>query len=439
MRTVEDLDTGYWILISSTSESKMLRLTMRGIFLVILICLEFAAYSVQGSVQPEPVSSHWKGEISSTRKDTIEDAVTAGGAVPVIDLGRDDNDDELVLEIARACESPGFFQVINHGIPQLLMDSFRDQCRLYFALDDETKQSWKRQADNARGFFDDELTKQVRDWKECLDMGVPGSRDWTLPDDDPRNACLDGFNRFPPVEILPDYRRVSVEYFQACEELSKRLAKLMTRGLGRSDSDPFLLDLAANHSSYLRTNYYPRYHVQRETHPPQLGISPHKDAGFLTVLLQDDDCHLLQVPSHGTHGPWNTVKPIPGALTINTGDMAQVWSNGRYRAPLHRVLTNSEKPRYSAPFFYNPPYHAKVEPVRQGNDHNRYHPVLWAYFRALRFAGDLTDLGVEIQIEDFETGESKPSEHLRRQKVFLQRGLAYQPFDVERYREILQA
>ena len=34
--------------------------------------------------------------------------------------------------------------------------------------------------------------------------------------------------------------------------------------------------------------------------------------------------------------------------------MLQVYSNDRYVAPLHRVLANRDKHRYSAPFFFNP-------------------------------------------------------------------------------------
>ncbi|KAL7569908.1 hypothetical protein ACA910_008572 [Epithemia clementina (nom. ined.)] len=390
---------------------------------------------VNASVQTETAHAHHDTHHVGGESTTINHE----SGVPVIDLSRDDDDETLIQEIAQACQSPGFFQVINHGIPQLLLNSFRDQCKLYFALDEKLKQMWKRQADNARGFFDDELTKQVRDWKECLDVGVPGSRDWLLDDDDPRNACLDGFNRFPFTDILPGYRSVTVKYFSACEALSKRLAGLMARGLGVPCDDPFIMDMAANHSSYLRTNYYPPFeaHTDSDAGPWPLGISPHKDAGFLTVLLQDDDCHLLQVPCHGIHGRWMLVRPIPGALTINTGDMAQVWSNGKYQAPLHRVLTDSVKPRYSAPFFYNPPYHATVEPATSFTENRKYHPVLWAYYRAMRFAGDMTDLGVEIQIEDFEIGQPKPSHHLKSQKAFLHHGFAHLPFDVERCRSIL--
>ena len=39
-----------------------------------------------------------------------------------------------------------------------------------------------------------------------------------------------------------------------------------------------------------------------------------------------------------------------------------VFSAG-YHAPEHRVLTNPLKPRYSAPFFYNPAYAAAVAPL----------------------------------------------------------------------------
>jgi hypothetical protein len=230
-------------------------------------------------------------------------------------------------------------------------------------------------------------------------------------------------------------------------------------------------DLEEGHTSYLRTNFYPP--CQSKEIPSPLGISPHTDAGFLTILLQDDNCHSLQVFTEHD-GLWVTVHPVPGALTINTGDMAQVWSNSEYRAPLHRVLTDSSRDRYSAPFFYNPGYETWVRPMAkvvnsdsvQAVDHTKYHDILWGYFRAVRFAGDLTDLGVELQIEDVQRlrnegrvwqhhghwrnyfpgdtrGEAvqfKPL-HVETQTLFVGRKSRLvkspQPFNVERYRELL--
>ena len=211
--------------------------------------------------------------------------------------------------------------------------------------------------------------------------------------------------------------------------------------------------LREQHTSYLRTNYYPPY-IPGETAlpdsdeahkkdsdepPPPLGISPHKDAGFLTVLVQDDDCHSLQVAQfeNGDESlvpTWRTVHPVPGAFTINTGDMAMIWSNGRYRAPLHRVLT-AQTARISAPFFYNPGCGQIVGPAASlaRTEKPMYYPCSWGYFRAVRFAGDFTDIGVEIQISDFLCGREEEEEeeegteqrekvvspHLRRQEAFL--------------------
>jgi isopenicillin N synthase-like dioxygenase len=435
------------------------------------------------------------------------DVVNDCNEVPVIDLCMADNKEEVIIQqIAQACVSPGFFQVINHGVPASTMSNFRQAMEHFFALPQATKNALKRNERNARGYFDDELTKQRRDWKEALDVGMPGSGSWDLDDDDPKNACLDGFNQFPSssdsVDVeptLPTFRQDVIDYFKACEELSYTLAKYMSLGLdvdvdveedsggtctgddgtqnsNQSSNINLANQLRDNHTSYLRMNHYPpcacrdddnenddENHQGQGPQPQQkqtpLGISPHTDAGFLTVLLQDDDCHSLQVAKHRKAGDntgdslqWMPVTPVPGALTINTGDMCCIWSDGRYKPPLHRVLTNKEKKRYSAPFFYNPPYDASIIPLpsllKKGgagpagpdcadeSDTRLYtHPCVWGYFRAVRFAGDLTDLGAEIQISDYAKGTT--SKNPARQVRFLRDADFQAPFSVERYRPLL--
>ena len=242
---------------------------------------------------------------------------------PVVDLSNP-SQDEVIAQIATACSTFGFFQVINHGMSEELISSFRECCLVdYFRLPHETKVQWKRNQSNARGFFDDELTKQKRDWKECLDVGVPNTRDWAVPDESMSNHCLDGYNQLPPADVLPKFRPTLVKYFDECAELSHRIAVLMAKGLGEDESHPFIRELRSDHSSYLRTNYYPpctavNEDTSRDDIAP-LGISPHKDAGFLTVLLQDEDCHSLQVQCPNDKSKWITVHPAPGSLTINTG------------------------------------------------------------------------------------------------------------------------
>ena len=306
---------------------------------------------------------------------------SASDAPPIIDLAAPR--DDLVAAVSAACSEWGFFQITNHNVDESLRADFNAQSRAFFALPASAKHALRRDASNARGFFDDELTKQRRDWKEALDFGQSPARDggWELANDDAAHANLDGFNRFPSPALLPAFKPTMAAYFDTLTLLSERVATLMALGLGAPDARATISPSA--HTSYLRLNYYPICEQQRGSsadgcgdEAPPLGISPHSgmpsahaalslslslslsrtfrvpsahsalslspspspsfpyyyftsDAGFLTVLEQDPDCHSLQV-RHRASDPsdeasWRTVRPVPGALTVNTGDMAQIW------------------------------------------------------------------------------------------------------------------
>ena len=134
--------------------------------------------------QPQKKQPH---HVPTTTQATPPPSSSQSEKIPVIDLSSSD-DEELAQQIASACSTYGFFHVVGHGVSQDLIEQFREQCRLYFDLESSFKTLWKRNATNARGFFDDELTQQRRDWKQCLDVGVPGSRSWDLEDGHPLNG-----------------------------------------------------------------------------------------------------------------------------------------------------------------------------------------------------------------------------------------------------------
>ena len=102
-------------------------------------------------------------------------------------------------------------------------------------------------------------------------------------------------------------------------------------------------------------------------------------------------------------GEWVPVDPISGALTINAGDMLQVWSNGRVKAAEHRVrASKAGGERHSIAFFLNPGYEANIHPQQlRANERMKYRSMNWGAFRALRFQGDYSDSGEEVQIEHF--------------------------------------
>ena len=301
-----------------------------------------------------------------------------------------------VAEIREACQKWGFFQCTRHGIPERVLDDFDRECRSFFELPLSVKAPIKRTASNSRGWFDDELTKQIRDWKECIDIGQPG------------RSKVDGENQWPDPSAAPAFRPAMEKYYSHCWSLSRALLRACAVGLGMA---PDHFDEEAEpHTSYLRLNYYPvcnakiapATHGYDEPDPDvdgNLGINKHSDAGCLTVLRQyPDEPSSLQV-FHG--GEWHRVVPLPGALTINIGDMMQVWSNGKYRAPLHRVLADRDRVRYSAPFFYNPSYETLVTPVSSAGP-PKFFPLSWAEFRRRRFEGDFgDDDSADVQISDW--------------------------------------
>lgn len=50
---------------------------------------------------------------------------------------------------------------------------------------------------------------------------------------------------------------------------------------------------------------------------------------------------------------WIDIRPVPGALVINIGDLMQLISNDRFKSVEHRVLANRIGPRISVACFFS--------------------------------------------------------------------------------------
>jgi isopenicillin N synthase-like dioxygenase len=305
--------------------------------------------------------------------------------VPVIDITQLRAPGTLSA-LDRACRDWGFFQVVGHGIDQAVLDALMAEAQRFFALPEQAKRGIERTAENPWGFFDRELTKNTRDWKEIYDYG-PAEGELLRP-------------QWPAA--LPAFRDAVLAYYQACETLAFRLLGAISINLGMPPQH-LAAGFRPSHSSFLRLNYYPvcprperprGLDTARDGH---LGINHHTDAGALTLLLQDAQPGLEVYRD----GEWYLVAPRADALVINIGDIVQVWSNDRYQAALHRVITNDRKDRLSAPFFFNPAYAADYAPLPTTVDAGhppRYRAINWGEFRSLRAAGDYADYGEEVQI-----------------------------------------
>lgn len=87
--------------------------------------------------------------------------------------------------------------MINHGVPLLLREKLELASKSFFGLAKEEKLKVRRDELNPFGYYDTELTKNVRDWKELFDFTVenptilPASAE---PDD---KELIELFNYWP--------------------------------------------------------------------------------------------------------------------------------------------------------------------------------------------------------------------------------------------------
>lgn len=317
--------------------------------------------------------------------------------VPIIDIAGLLSDvysadaNKAIQAIASACQTWGFFQVVNHGIEDNLIENVWAQTRRLFALSAEQKSGVLRSKENPWGFYNNELTKNQRDKKEVFDFTREGI-----------DPIYSQSNRWPAGQ--DPFKSVMMDYYRACTNLSLNLLKAFCLGLNLP-AEYMHADFVDHHTGFVRLNYYPVQDPLTDStvnHQSQadLGIHHHTDAGALTVLMQDE-VGGLQVYREGC---WHDIPPVPGAMVINTGDMMQVWSNDVYQAAIHRVLAMDATDRFSIPFFFNPAATSRISPlptVVSEQSPARYKAIEWASFRGARTDGDFADYGTEVQISQF--------------------------------------
>jgi isopenicillin N synthase-like dioxygenase len=310
----------------------------------------------------------------------------------------------VAAQLPDACSEWGLFHVVGHDVPASQLARFEDLMRRFFELPREARMRVRRTRTNARGYYDEELTKNRPDWKQVFDYGEERAQR------DDEAAHSDGVNQWPDDSLLPGFRDCMLEHYQACATLGLALLRALSASLGVPADR---LDAAfARHTSFVRLNRYPHAPDAAPADAPlfpddgKLGVHHHTDAGGLTLVYQDEVAGLQVLLDDRAE----LIEPVPGAFVVNLADMLQVWSNDRYRSPLHRVIVDPKRDRLSAPFFLNPDYRAVCEPISELtiDEPARYRAISWAHFRDQRSAGDYANYGDEIQISQYAIPTNTP-------------------------------
>jgi isopenicillin N synthase-like dioxygenase len=276
--------------------------------------------------------------------------------IPIVDVGKlvagSPGMFSVADELGKACRESGFFYVVGHGVDEGLQMRLREASRRFFALDVDTKLRLRMALGGRawRGYFrvGDELTSGKPDQKEGLYFGAE------LPADHPlvkSGAPLHGPNLFPAE--VPELRGSVLEYMAALTRLGHRLMAGLALALGLEESY-FEKNVTGDPLTLFRIFSYP---------PPRdeslWGVGEHTDYGLLTILLQDDSGG-LEVRSRSD---WVAAPPVPGSFVCNIGDMLDRMTRGLFRSTPHRVRNPAPRPRLSFPFFFDPGFFTRVQPI----------------------------------------------------------------------------
>jgi isopenicillin N synthase-like dioxygenase len=253
---------------------------------------------------------------------------TKAREVPRIDLSDFEARKAAIAEqLWQAATEIGFFQLVNHGIPQQQIDEAFTMTERFFALPHEVKAQYPLGKGSNAGW---EYKSQVRP-----STGTPDQKESyqiTLP----RMAKL-----WPSGDRLPGFKATMLAFERANWALGMNVLSCFALKLGFAPD--FFTDghdpLSSEYQCTLRLLHY----------LPMIDAKPEDFSGWRAGAHTDFDCLTLLHQRAGQGGlqlcpgkkaaalAWTDVEPLPGVVTCNIGDMLMRWSDDKLQSTLHRV------------------------------------------------------------------------------------------------------
>ncbi|OIV92914.1 hypothetical protein TanjilG_00091 [Lupinus angustifolius] len=280
-------------------------------------------------------------------------------SIPVIDLEKISEEEEC-KKVREACEKWGCFRIINHSIPETLMTEMKRVIGTLLDLPIEMK---KRNIEviAGSGYM---APSKVNPFYEALGLYDLASS----------QALFEFCNQ---LDASPHQRQVMETYGKATHDLAVIIGQKMAQSLGILCAD------FEDWPCQFRIN---KYNFTPEA-VGSLGVQLHTDSGFLTILQDDINVGGLEVMD--SSGSFVPIPPLPGSLLANLGDIAHVWSNGRFCNVKHRVQCKEATTRLSIATFMLASRKGNVEAPTElvNHDHHRlYQPFIYEDYRKLRIS-----------------------------------------------------
>jgi isopenicillin N synthase-like dioxygenase len=300
--------------------------------------------------------------------------------IALVDLALAESGDPTELaKLRQAGEDLGIIQVVNHGVPQEVIDGFHDRVQSLLALPREEKVPLASPTGHPyRGW---------RQWPD--DFGHLELERFTIGQfDSPEEAEAAGLEPLYAAEyahpnVWPDGLRAPARaYHEAARQVARRAINAYGLALG-VDPAVFPAGDGPDHTRFVVNNYPTwTYDGAGSTDPDaddderKLLLLEHADGSVVTVLYQRGDYDGLQ--GQRADGSWVPVPIVPGALQVFTGSLFTRWTNGQLRPGRHRVVAGGTVTRLSSGVFWHPRVDTVIEPLAPfvGADGPEFDPLL---------------------------------------------------------------
>ncbi|KAI3803161.1 hypothetical protein L1987_31310 [Smallanthus sonchifolius] len=229
---------------------------------------------------------------------------------------------KAVQDIGKACEDWGCFMLVNHGVPETLIQEMMDVSDEFFNMTNKEKLEFEAHGvlDPVRCSTGVNLVNRNKDtfWREYL-----------------RLIVHPGFNC---PHKPPHFSELASDYVKRTRAVAMELVKGVSESLGFEASYMnHELNLDAGFQ-LLAINYYPSLLAEFDV---SRGLMPHTDQGLLT-LLNENGVPGLEVLHNGK---WIGMGGVPNAFSIICADHLEIFSNGKYKSKLHRAVMKDERKR----------------------------------------------------------------------------------------------
>lgn len=311
----------------------------------------------------------------------VKDYAAASAQIPVIDYGpyfagEPGALQDLAQQVRDACEHIGFFYILNHGVPQEVIDRGFAASRRFHALPLERKLALRLNENNI-GYLP--MNASVQGASTVHKATKPNQNEsffvsYDRSPDHPEvraGVPLRGLNQWP--DGVPGLRADMMAYFHALNAMCDRMMPAFAVAL---DMPPdFFAPFFANeaHANLRFLHYPPQADVSENT----FGTAPHTDNSFMTALARNDVPGLaVRLPS----GEWFPPPVLPGTFLVNLGNMMRRWSNDRFLSTPHGVINESSADRYSIAYFHSPNPSSVIECLPScvsADDPARYPPAVY--------------------------------------------------------------